>query len=717
MRITAIFLLCGVLAAWAPRKDIEVGVPAGTPLDWTRDLFRPATTERRGRIPTMRDGKPEATPRRGTTMVNERVPEPLLVDFGSTSLYDYFRITTIDIGRHVNVVWPRRGVYDPDVPSQEPPDLVWSYPPTYPTELYWAGALQTLRALLHPEAVSAREVSCYLLELGECGLLGSKNVRYAVGDNIESPLPHKTYPIANTEVSDTRPPVAGGDTPLEQMIYRMVVVELTNGFPFAFDPAYARYTLALGRESLWSVLECAKSDHLFLARNAVAVLTLMPYDEAKAELRRLVAESKDIICWMRAMMALARARDLAIVPDLEKFARTGDEIQQCAAMYALGTIGDRKAVGTLLKIAQDTDDLETLWTALPAIARLNDDTPETREGLAKLINKRPKPTKKQPSGGLVPPKPEPHGTKGKIVDQMLTFARVASGEKTMRAEFLDRIDRTGFTYIHPANWYLAIDVLALCGDAGKPHLRRLVENKELDPIVRATALARLRPLDAGLTTMTTKLALDERLHVAVRAMAILSLAELEDPKPARDVALELVTEYAKRETPAPPVQAALAAMSIQVLGATGGAKVSLLCDAAEKALRDRAWAWRFTTNSSDITKAVIYSQPPTLEIAVCELGRAMDPAAVPTLIRILRTRAGGGRAEAALALGAIGGKDAINALVSAGLMDPVNGWVRFNAQRALRRLSGLNVVDEWLFLPPIALKPSIEKYREWARGK
>ena len=102
-----------------------------------------------------------------------------------------------------------------------------------------------------------------------------------------------------------------------------------------------------------------------------------------------------------------------------------------------------------------------------------------------------------------------------------------------------------------------------------------------------------------------------------------------------------------------------------------------------KALKDRAWGFRITRNSTRLTKALIYSQPPLLEIAIVELGRTYDSAAIPVLIRVLRSRAGGGRAQAALALGAFGGPEATRALINA-LSDAVSGWVRFNAYRGLR---------------------------------
>jgi len=36
-----------LLALGGPARDIEVGIPPGTPLEWERELFRPATTPRR----------------------------------------------------------------------------------------------------------------------------------------------------------------------------------------------------------------------------------------------------------------------------------------------------------------------------------------------------------------------------------------------------------------------------------------------------------------------------------------------------------------------------------------------------------------------------------------------------------------------------------------------------------------------------------------------
>ena len=108
------------------------------------------------------------------------------------------------------------------------------------------------------------------------------------------------------------------------------------------------------------------------------------------------------------------------------------------------------------------------------------------------------------------------------------------------------------------------------------------------------------------------------------------------------------------------------------------------------------WARREGENILDIVKAKITICPPLLEIACIELGRLGDPKAIETLIKILKSDASSGRAEAALALGAIAGREAIDALVAA-LEDPKDGWVRFCAYEALRKLSGQDHMCDWIF--------------------
>jgi len=715
LRLARFALLALLLGASPPGFDIDVGIPPGTPLDWSAELFRPPITARHGVIPPK---APPAGPpqiRERASVVHERVPEPLLAPFGQMGLYDHFRVTTLDIMRHVVLTWPRRGKYDPDTPSEEIADLVWEYPPLYPTELYWAGALNALRVILHHEIVPSRELAAYLLEMGQCALISSKSLLQA-GSNlpVSGPLPLEKYTIIDPEVTDKRPPAAGGETPLEQAVYRLVVLELTNGFAYTIDPTYAARTLALGREAEWALIEATKSQHTFLARNAVVVLGLLPYAKAEDRLREIVREGKDPIQWVRAAMALGRKRDLTIAPDLEKWAASDDAILSTVAIHLLGKMADPRRLPTLLKLARETDDPDLLWVLLPAIVRLADNTPEVYDTLRKVGAKRLKPSKKHAGvGGFIPPAPEPQGTRDQLLSEMIGLARAAAGDLSTRSDFLNKVRSRRIESFHPSNQYLVIDVLRRIGPGARPTLEKLVDDKKLDPSLRLAALNALRPTAPSLKTWLLRAVGDSDLSPVLRTTALLALAEQEDVKPAREAAGALVQAYAKATQAWPPADAAVVATAVQVLSSTEeGLPAKLGIDVVEKALHDRAWGFRVTRDSTRLTKAATYNQPPLLEIAVVELGRTRDPSAVPVLCRVLRSRAGGGRAEAALALGAFGGPEATQALIGA-LGDAVSGWVRFNAYRALRALSGQDHPDDWIFSPPIQLRTSIRRYSDW----
>ncbi len=708
-------LLLPGAAGTPPAFDIDVGIPPGTPLDWSAELFRPPITARHGVIPPKPapPGPPQVRER--ASVVQERVPEPLLLPFGQMGLYDHFRVTTLDIMRHVTLTWPRRGKYDPDVASEEVSDLMWDYPPTYPTELYWAGALNAMRVILHHEVVPAREMSAYLLEMGECSLISSKSL-LLVGSGlaVSGPLPLEKYPVIDPEVTEKRPPAAGGETPLEQAIYRQACVELSNAFAYTVDPTYARNTLALGREAEWALVEATRSQHTFLARNAVAVLAMLPYPKAEERLREILREGKDPIQWVRAAMALGRKRDLTIAPELEKWAAGDDPIFSAVAVHLMGKMADPRRLPLLLKLARETEDPDLLWSLLPAIARLADNMPEVYDTLRKVGAKRLKPSRRHAGvGGFIPPMPEPQGTRDLVLSEVIALARAAAGDPSTRSDLLHKVRQRGLAGFYPANQFIVLDVLRRIGAGAQPLLRTALEDKKLDPSLRVAALNALRPVPASIRTWLQRTVNDFDQPPLLRTTALLALAEQEDVKPAREAAGVLVQGYVKSSSAAAPGDAAVVATAVQVLAGTeGGLAAKLGIEVVEKALQTRAWGFRVTRDSTRLTKAVIYAQPPLLEIAVVELGRTRDPTAIPVLCRVLKSRAGGGRGEAALALGAFGGAEATPALLGA-LGDAVSGWVRFNAYRSLRAISGQDHYDDWLFLPPIQLRTAIRKYHDW----
>ncbi len=74
-----------------------------------------------------------------------------------------------------------------------------------------------------------------------------------------------------------------------------------------------------------------------------------------------------------------------------------------------------------------------------------------------------------------------------------------------------------------------------------------------------------------------------------------------------------------------------------------------------------------------------------------------------------------GRAETALALGAVGGKKILARLIGALLdRDP---WLRFCAYRALKALSGQDFCCDWLYGPEATIRRTTRKWKDWWRAR
>jgi HEAT repeat protein len=687
--VLGVFLAGALLT---PTFDIDVAVPPGTPLEWDKDLHQPVPTGWRAKVPTT-DRAPEAgasggnaaaaAPRKGATVATHA---PL--DFGVTNLYRYFGITTVDIVNHIKVEAPGGGLYkEGDVATGGGSGVQWVYMPEHPTELVWTGVAGCLRSILHPELVSVPETVAYLCEVGETALPGTKCVQSPVGEKLK---------LLVTPVPEQFPPVRAGAGTFDSMVNRLVVVELTSGFPHALDPTFARRTLCLGERAYKAVLDSTRSNHTLLARNAVAILSNFKTPEAIDELRKLL-RSNDPVVRYRVLTGLGRVRDRASVPALIQGLTSADDVWRAACAYTLGMIGDPGAVDELMKVARSANDLDYLWSLLPAIARLAGPKKEFEDFFTKMelavlqggLYKEP-PT---PPKNMVPPKPEPAGTKLQVVVEMCKLGLAAAGHAGARDQLKAKFQQHGVDGFYVPNQILLCNVLGRMND-GRAILQQIVETAKNDRLA-VQALLDLRE-QAAENEWLKKQAGSHRA-AAVRALALTELFE-------------------RGEEHFVPVggQAYVVGTALQLMGKTSTRnKVDSAIAAATKAHSSGMWARREGENILDIIKAKITICPPLLEIACIELGRLGDPKALETLIRILKSDATGGRAEAALALGAIAGREAIDALVAA-LEDPKDGWVRFCAYEALRKLSGQDHLCDWIFGQPGSRSRAVARYKDWA---
>ena len=99
-----------------------------------------------------------------------------------------------------------------------------------------------------------------------------------------------------------------------------------------------------------------------------------------------------------------------------------------------------------------------------------------------------------------------------------------------------------------------------------------------------------------------------------------------------------------------------------------------------------------------------------LESAILELGRTGK--GVQKLIEILQSKKlKRGRAEAALALGAVGGEKAVSELF--GALEDRDPWVRYSADKALRSLKSVTeMFCDWIYATKMSRKRGVKRWKE-----
>ncbi len=682
--------------------DLDVGVPPGTPLEWSREVRKPVPTGHRGRVPSV-DERPK-TP--GGTVAEDRYKN---VDYVVANLYDFFRVTTVDIMTHVNINLPKSTgkVSQDDVSTGGGFVMQWNYPPELPVELVWMAAMACIREQVHPEVVAWPESAAHCLELGEPSLYAAKAAQGQIGQYLTKNL----KPIPN------QPPVPPkSKDPKEAMTLRLAAVELTGGFPHALDPTFARRTLALGDDSYGAVLECTQNPHTFLARNAVSVLTHFPRPEVVDELKKLWKDQKDPVLRVRACLGLARRREKSIVPDLVKEVDSRDEPMQALAVHALGLIGDpagAKPVADRAKRA-GLKDADFLWTAIPALGRMGDK--ETLLELEKALSKKIDGNDTiKIHGDIQTPTAEEPGARFKVLRQMCAVALALLGEKKFVDEVKRRVEKSGHDGWHRATHYLLVEALAIV-DGGDALLRKLIESNTGEDIIKLEALRALVRAGKADAKYLRDRALDEKVGTpSVRALSIQVLGDL-DEKTAGEVCTKVIADYAAGTGDLDPAKAFITGVAAQVGGRIGALGVKDLGKSVERAFKAGAFARREGNNDPDITKAKVTLYPALLETLTIELGRTGSADALPLLKQIFeKSKVAQGRAEAVLATGAIPGKEADAVLVDA--LDDKDGWVRWCAYKGLARRSSLEHFCDWIFGDNEHRRKATEAYKAWLKGK
>lgn len=717
--------------------DIDLEVPAGTPLDWDRELHQPTPVISTGTPGKAVAKEPQSVPGKGHTGIQTVTPQPTpppTMGFTVPNLYNFFRITTVDIMNHFQ---PNPGKTQPTPwePVAEPPaapeppkietggkpgvkpkfeaapsvtlrhGVRGAYPPHVPGELAWMSIATGIRVTVHPEIVNKPEAVAYLLELGE---VAAMNDPYGLVKGRVAELPQRApgFPSMNT--------------PQDKMLSKIVVMEICSGFPYSMDPTYAKKTLMMGDLSLLSIVECAKqTSHTLLSHNAVAILANFQGQKAADELLKLLETSGDPVIKVRAAAGLARKRYKKAIPALLNLIGSEEGVA-AMAIYALGQIAaaadDKEKIRVAQKLASaaaaNSPDMQ--WCLLAAVARIGADDKQTLDAVRRAregIRARPA----APAGGPQQPpsnapgrvvKPDAVGEKNKILDQVGLLAAAASGDAAAVAEASGR----GLSAWHKSIHILVAEVLPNLGAQGRATAQGLVGAEDYNVAVAAIrSLSRFKECSDWLKSIASS-----GPRSVIRAAALCGLIG-HDEKATEEICKPILSSYSASTTAEDAFLVSLAVQMMDRMGKNDGATILKIVQTARGA---NHVASRSATDEYDVTKAKISVFPAVLEVAVLALGKTRHPEGLDELISLAQPGSPA-RGESVLSLGSYGTPEHLaragEALLRA-LVEPSDGFVRFCAYLSLKNISGKDYNADYIFGQIGDVWPQAVKYRDWLVG-
>jgi HEAT repeat protein len=552
-------LLLGALAL-APR-DLDVAVPPGSPLDWSRSF--PAITPGGGALfpasgaAAENPGKPEDTISKAAGHAGLAVQ--------SSSAFGLVRILTWDLAAHLE--WVSNMPPPPDAPTTGRAGL---HPPLpQPGEaLYWMTVAPLLRLMLHPAAVSRAEVLGHLAEIGEPALAilpaaaGEDSLATAV-EELEALI---------VPARDAAPAPRAKDAPTAAMRSRLVFEELSSRF--AHDPVagFGDRMFLLGEELLPEIVEYASDGNAFVRRNAVAALGRFRSPEAGQALLDVATTTEDPVALLRALNGLGRLVGAVDASGLgRRLERTEDPVLFAALCAAAGRAHLEPVVPHLLgrartALAASPRDADVLIATLSAFAELR---PRKARGevLALLEEIRADTVAETrayvpdvPKTGLAPDNADPLELRAEIVRQLALVVRVRMnpGDANAVSDLLALRDPVGpgpvnraffpvrtndsLRDVHPPVRFLYLATLRDCGAGGTKALAEAAQDARSEAAIRGYALAQMPWTEAA--ELSEHLVRDAKEGAEMRIQAFEVAVALRHPK-LRELGHVVLAETAK----------------------------------------------------------------------------------------------------------------------------------------------------------------------------
>ncbi|MFH1228072.1 MAG: HEAT repeat domain-containing protein [Planctomycetota bacterium] len=471
-------------------------------------------------------------------------------------------------------------------------------------------------------------------------------------------------------------------------VNRLIVEELSKDYYYQSHALFARHLRTLGEPAIPYVIEAAKNNaHSLIRRNAVSLLGFYDTPGVRPVLRALL-KSPDKVTRNRALLALIDKTDSDIVPFLIETLKTGDDDYfKTLAAYALGQLKDKRAVKPLMDYAGgDPNNTDVLWTVLPALGKIGDNSDEVIKFLNHFVEWKRSPITKT---------------------WALLSLMALKDEKAAQQLKLNPSASDPFKSIAPANRYFALKVFGARGGEYIPILLELAKNKSWDTRFRLTALCHIK-FGAEHIPQLKDLLEEDKMPAIIKAYALYVLFLLDDPdvcQYAQAIIKQGFSALGKANLRLDG-EGLDSVIAMQILGKSKLNTVPLLKDII---LAEYNRAAKIKAPQKDIEFLV--PTPPVMETAIQELGRIPDAKAGQELVNLLRLEDFPCRAEIAMALKNFGEKPVIEALIKA--LSDEDGWTRYCAYRSLNKITAKDFNCEWCFDPPKERQSAVKIWEKW----
>ena len=496
--------LCTLALLGASRplpRDVDIGVPPGSPLYWAR-AFPAYTPPRQGLFPET-PAKPNAKPAESGPNSGRTSSRPAAgaLAFRNTDGFGLVRIITRDLPGYFRWMRPGRKRAPTTGSSRFLPGA-----PEFGSGLYWVSLAPFMRLLLHPQIVPYEPTLAHLLEIGEPALHLVEDLETEQGlRGAATDLRERLVP---------RTPVKGASRALEaedargRMLSRFTFEELLRVHAYDPEESFAKRLLLFADETEPWVLRYAREGNLPLQRAAVAALGRYHTRTAVEGLMERALFAEDAVVVVRALSGLSSVQGpLEVAPLARRLRDEEDPILQTAFCGALGRPRAFVAVEPLLDLARQGIEERRSGVALEALTtrgRIGVHR-DFAEELGSFLDSAEDTLKRVPSsfavrrGNMTADLPDEERDRSDMLLQLLRILRLQlrpGDEESLRelVELADQPKRGAephFGRVHPPVRLAYLDALSRAGQLGMERLVAIAGSDEHDASMRGQALRRL----------------------------------------------------------------------------------------------------------------------------------------------------------------------------------------------------------------------------------